>query len=96
MKTTQYIGLNEQGNILLGSIPPEFQTREEGNFVYLDTAGFEHKLSKYILDDGTIYQEKVQAIFFLSGPVIFTKLVDSNGKNIKKSIWSKEEMEGYL
>lgn len=49
------------------------------------------ELYEYDLEDGRIVREEIQAIPWSSGPCIFLKLIDENGKSLFE--WSQEEID---
>lgn len=58
--------------------------------------GEPYPLDAYRLFDGTLYKEKVQAEPWSSGPVIFTALVDGEGKWVEESKWTDEEIGRHI
>ena len=53
-------------------------------------------LYQYTLSDGKVYTEYVQADPWSSGPCYFIALKDENDVPISESLWTEEEIEGYL
>ena len=65
--------------------------RVEGKF---STEGmFEEKiqLKSFVLKDGRIVHENVQAEIWSSGPMIYTHLVDNDGEVIEGTNWNEKE-----
>lgn len=52
----------------------------------------QYELHKYILPNGKVYKEYVQAEPWSSGPVFFLALTDEADKVVEKSLWSNEEV----
>lgn len=52
-----------------------------------------YPLYKYTLPDGTVYEERVQAEPWSSGPVFFLALVDEIGQWVPESLWTDEEID---
>jgi len=59
--------------------------------------GFDtHRLMKYTLPNGDVYQEFVQAEPWSSGPCTFLALKDKTGNEVKESLWTDQEIESHL
>lgn len=50
-------------------------------------------LNRYIFPDGTVCDEYVQATPWSSGPCYFIALKDKNGKPIRQSLWTANEID---
>ena len=50
-------------------------------------------LESYVLKDGRVVHERVQAEPWSSGPMIYTALAWPNGQWVKKSLWDESEIE---
>jgi hypothetical protein len=49
-------------------------------------------LRRFTLEDGTIYEEYIQAEPWSSGPCYFIALKDSEGNPVPESLWTDEEI----
>jgi hypothetical protein len=54
-----------------------------------------HLLKDFVLPNGRILEEHVQAKPWSSGPVVFTALKE-NGEWLKETLWPEDEIEPYL
>lgn len=108
MRTTQFYGLSREAEMFLednvarrdGQLCPhchkavelEIDKWAEGG----TTGMFEEVIPFYAykLKDGRTAKEVLQTEWWSSGPMIFTKLVDSDGKDLAK--WSEGELKSFV
>ena len=91
MRMTQFIGLTSNAKLFL----------QLNAVQVLDTVGEitgmfnEHvvDLKSYLLTDGKICQEYVQAEPWSSGPCIFLALQYSDGTPIEETLWNPEDID---
>ena len=53
---------------------------------------FAGDLHRYVLPNGAVLEEYLQATMESGGPCYFIALRDSAGKPVKKSLWTREEL----
>lgn len=66
--------------------------QEKSGLSYCGMFDNEYALSRYILRDGRVYYEYVQAEPWDSGPMFFVALRDEEGQPVPESLWSEEEI----
>jgi len=69
---------------------------EDEKSVMFPECGERTCLHKHTLPNGTVYKEIVQCAPWASGPCIFLCLVDADGKVVKESLWTEEEIQDAI
>ena len=102
----QFIGLPKEANLFLHNddvlttcptCKHDYWTGKYTMKVYEEQDMFHGSmidLHDYYLNDVLIYREVVQADPWSSGPVVFLKLVDADGKDV--FTWTMEQIDSYL